>query len=487
MKLLKDILYKVSIDSVVGSTEININKIELNSLKISKNDLFVAITGNNLDGKKFISMAIEKGAKVILCDELPIDISIKITYIKVKDVRESLALICANYYDNPSRKLKLIGITGTNGKTTTANLMFQLFSLFDYKVGLISTNKIIIGNKKIKSHLTTPDPLTLNKVLHKMVKSNIQFCFMEVSSHSIQQKRIEGLSFNAGVFTNLSQDHLDYHKTFKEYRDVKKIFFDSLNKSAFAIVNIDDKNGNYMIQNSNAKIFKYALKSRADFSLKIFEKDFNGMKMSINSIEFWTKLIGEFNAYNILATYSLAKLFDLKEDKILNNISALETVEGRFEKISKKGINKIGIVDYAHSPDSIQKILRTLNELKAKNGFLITVIGCGGDRDVSKRPLMGKIAASLSDKVVFTSDNPRFEDPKIIIEQIKAGVDDRDLHKVSIIIDRKKAIKYACEINSDNDVILIAGKGHEKFQIQGNRKIEFDDKKILEEFLINNK
>ena len=231
MKLLKDILYKVSIDSVVGSTEININKIEFNSLKISKNDLFVAITGNNLDGKKFISMAIEKGAKVILCDELPIDISIKITYIKVKDVRESLALICANYYDNPSRKLKLIGITGTNGKTTTANLMFQLFSLFDYKVGLISTNKIIIGNKKIKSHLTTPDPLTLNKVLHKMVKSNIQFCFMEVSSHSIQQKRIAGLSFNAGVFTNLSQDHLDYHKTFKEYRDVKKIFFDSLKKA----------------------------------------------------------------------------------------------------------------------------------------------------------------------------------------------------------------------------------------------------------------
>tara|TARA_B100001175_G_C19503196_1_gene639355 strand:+ start:53 stop:982 length:930 start_codon:yes stop_codon:yes gene_type:complete len=309
---------------------------------------------------------------------------------------------------------------------------------------------------------------------------------MEVSSHSIQQKRITGLFFSAGVFTNLSHDHLDYHKTFSDYRDVKKIFFDSLKKNAFAIVNVDDKNGNYMVQNSNAKIYKYALKSSADFSLKIFEKDFNGMKMSINGLEVWTKLIGEFNAYNILATYSLAKAYDLIEDKILNNISALETVEGRFEKISKNGISKIGIVDYAHSPDSIKKILQTLNELKAKDEFLITVIGCGGDRDVDKRPLMGKIAASLSDKVVFTSDNPRFEDPKSILKQIKSGVEYKDLHKVSIIVDRKKAIKYACEINSKNDVILIAGKGHEKFQIFGDSKIDFDDKKILEEFLINN-
>ena len=392
MKLLKDILYKVSIDSVIGSTDININKIEFNSLKISKNDLFVAINGNRFDGNQFIIQAIKKGAKVILCKKLPVNISKEITYVKVKDVRESLALICSNYYDNPSKKIKLIGITGTNGKTTTANLMFQLFGLFDYKVGLISTNKIIIDTKQINSNLTTPDPLTINKVLYKMVELNTQFCFMEVSSHSIQQKRITGLFFSAGVFTNLSHDHLDYHKTFSDYRDVKKIFFDSLNKNAFAIVNVDDKNGNYMVQNSNAKIYKYALKSSADFSLKIFEKDFNGMKMSINGLEVWTKLIGEFNAYNILATYSLAKAYDLIENKILNNISALETVEGRFEKISKIGISKIGIVDYAHSPDSIKKILQTLNELKAKDEFLITVIGCGGDRDVDKRPLMGKIA-----------------------------------------------------------------------------------------------
>ena len=487
MKILKDILYKVNIDSVIGSTEISINKIEFNSLKIHKNDLFVAISGNILDGNQFILQAIKKGARVILCEILPEIIIKNITYVKVKDIRESLSLICANYYGNPSKKLNLVGITGTNGKTTTANLMFQLFGLFDFKVGLISTNKIIIGNKKIESELTTPDPLTLNKVLFQMVESNIQFCFMEVSSHSIQQKRIYGLHFKAGVFTNLSHDHLDYHKTFSEYRNVKKIFFDSLNDSSFAIVNTDDKNGNYMVQNSKAKVYRYALKSKADFSLKIFEKDFNGMKMSINGSEIWTKLIGEFNAYNILATYSLSKILGFSEDKLLNNISALNTVEGRFEKVISDRVNKIGIVDYAHSPDSIKKILQTLNELKKNDESIITVIGCGGDRDINKRPLMGGIAASLSDKVVFTSDNPRFEDPKIIIEQIKSGVDKNDLHKVTSFIDRKKAIQFACEINERNDVILVAGKGHEKFQIKGNSKIEFDDKKVLQEFLKNEK
>ena len=483
MKILRDILYKVNIDSVIGSTEISINKIEFNSLKIDNNDLFVAISGNQINGHQFISQVIEKGAKVILCELLPKEIVKHVTYVKVKDVRESLSLICNNFYGNPSKKLKLIGITGTNGKTTTANLMFQLFRMFNYKVGLISTNKIKIGDKKIESNLTTPDPITLNKVLKQMVESKIQFCFMEVSSHSIQQKRISGLNFNAGVFTNLSHDHLDYHKTFSEYRDVKKMFFDSLNNNAFAIVNIDDKNGNYMTQNSCAKIYKYALKSRADFSLKIFEKDFNGMKMLINGSEIWTKLIGEFNAYNILATYSLAKCFELDEEKILNKISALNTVDGRFDKIISRSINKIGIVDYAHSPDSVQKILETLIELKSNDQSLITVIGCGGDRDKDKRPIMGKIAASLSDKVIFTSDNPRFEDPKLILDQIQSGVDKKDLHKVSNIIDRKKAIKYACEINYGNDVILVAGKGHEKFQILGDVKTEFDDKKILQEFL----
>ena len=485
MKLLKDILYKVNINSVIGSTNIKINKIEFDSRKILENDLFVAIKGNNVDGNKFISQVIEKGAKVVLCQEIPEDIKKGVTYIKVKDIRETLSLVCSNYYDNPSKKLKLIGITGTNGKTTTSNLMFQLFNLFNYKVGLISTNKIIIGDKKRESNHTTPDPLTLNKVLNEMVESKVEFCFMEVSSHAIKQKRISGLNFKAGVFTNLSHDHLDYHKTFSEYRDIKKFFFDSLDTNSLAIVNIDDNNGNYMVQNCRARIYKYALKSNADYSLKIFEKDFDGMKMKINGSEVWTSLIGNFNAYNILATYSLAKNFDFKEEEILNNVSRFKTVEGRFEKISKNKSNKIGIVDYAHSPDSIQNILQTLNDLKHKS-LLITVLGCGGDRDAEKRPLMGKIAASLSDRVVFTSDNPRFEDPKLIIEQMEAGVEKKDLYKVSSIVDRKKAIKFACEINSGNDVILVAGKGHEKYQINGKNKIDFDDKKILEEFLINN-
>ena len=485
MMLLKDILYKVNINSVIGSTNIKINKIEFDSRKILENDLFVAIKGNNVDGNKFISQVIKKGAKVILCQQIPEDIKKGVTYVKVKDIRETLSLVCSNYYDNPSKKLKLIGITGTNGKTTTSNLMFQLFNLFNYKVGLISTNKIIIGDKKIESSHTTPDPLTLNKVLNEMVESKVEFCFMEVSSHAIKQKRISGLNFKAGVFTNLSHDHLDYHKTFSEYRDIKKKFFDSLDTNSLAIINIDDKNGNYIVQNCRARIYKYALKSNADYSLKIFEKDFDGMKMKINGSEVWTSLIGNFNAYNILATYSLAKNFDFKEEEILNNVSRFKTVEGRFEKISKNKSNKIGIVDYAHSPDSIQNILQTLNDLKQKS-LLITVLGCGGDRDAEKRPLMGKIAASLSDRVVFTSDNPRFEDPKLIIEQMEAGVEKKDLYKVSSIVDRKKAIKFACEINSGNDVILVAGKGHEKYQINGKNKIDFDDKKILEEFLINN-
>ena len=484
MKLLKEILYKVNINSVIGSTNIKINKIEFDSRKILDNDLFVAIKGNNVDGNKFIPQAIEKGGKVVLCQAIPKEIVKGVTYINVRDIRESLALVCSNYYNNPSKNIKLIGITGTNGKTTTSNLMFQLFKLFKFKVGLISTNKIIIGNKKIESDYTTPDPLTLNKVLNKMVESKVEFCFMEVSSHAIKQKRVSGLNFKAGVFTNLSHDHLDYHKTFNEYRDIKKKFFDSLDSNSLAIINVDDKNGNYMVQNCRARIYKYAIKYNADYSLKIFEKDFDGMKMKINGSEVWTRLTGKFNAYNILATYTLAKNFDFKEEELLNNISRLETVEGRFEKISKNKSNKIGIVDYAHSPDSIQNILQTLNDLKDKSS-LITVLGCGGDRDTDKRPLMGKIAASLSDRVVFTSDNPRFEDPKLIIEQMQAGVDKKDLYKVSSIIDRKKAIKFACEINSGNDVILVAGKGHEKYQINGKNKIDFDDKKILEEFLKN--
>jgi UDP-N-acetylmuramoyl-L-alanyl-D-glutamate--2,6-diaminopimelate ligase len=486
MKLLKDILYKVNIVSVIGSTDLNFNKIEFNSRSISKNDLFIAIKGNDLDGNFYISQAIDNGAKIILCESSPKIIVKGISYVIIKDSRQSLAIISANFYNNPSSKLKLIGITGTNGKTTTSTLMHQLFMLLNNKVGLISTNKILINKKVLQSTHTTPDPLNLNRILSMMVEEGVEYCFMEVSSHAIDQHRIYGLNFDIGLFTNLSHDHLDYHKSFKEYRDVKKAFINSLSKNSFAIINADDKNGAYMTQNTKAKVYKYALKSSSDFSLKILEKDFNGMKLLINGNEVWSKLIGEFNAYNILATYSLAKIFEYSDELILNKISSLISADGRFERILQNNNKNIGIIDYAHSPDSVQKILETLNELKNKEESLITVIGCGGDRDKAKRPLMGKIAASLSNKVIFTSDNPRFEDPKLIIDQMESGVEQKDVYKISRIIDRKEAIEFACQIAKDDDVILVAGKGHEKYQIKGSVKFEFDDKKILTKSLKTN-
>ena len=477
MKLLRDILYGVNIVSVSGSTEINFNKIEFNSNKISKNDLFIAIKGNRVDGNMYISDAIENGAKIILSEDLVTKLTKDVTYVIVRDSRAALAIISSNYYDNPTSKFKLIGVTGTNGKTTTTTLMYQLFLLLNSKVGLISTNKILINNNVIESTHTTPDPLSLNKIFSRMVEDGVEFCFMEVSSHAINQKRIHGLSFDVGVFTNLSHDHLDYHNSFKEYRDVKKKFINSLSGDSIALINVDDKNGVYMTQNTKAKTFRYALKSSSDFSLKILEKDFNGMKLLINGFEVWSKLIGEFNAYNILATYSLSRALNYSDELILSKISSLVSVDGRFEKISYK--NNIGVIDYAHSPDSIQKILETLNDLKNKKEQLITVIGCGGDRDKAKRPLMGKIAASLSDTVIFTSDNPRFEDPESIIVQMETGVDENDMSKVLKIIDRRKAIEFACQIAKENDVILVAGKGHEKYQVKGNVKEAFDDKETL--------
>jgi len=410
MKLLKDILYKVEIQSVIGNTDININKIEFNSKKILKNDLFIAIKGYKSDGNSFISNAISNGSKAIICNSVPSQITKDVTYIIVIDSRKTLALISSNYYDNPSQKIKLIGVTGTNGKTSSTTLMYQLFKSFNKKVGLISTNIILVNNIKFNANQTTPDSLYLNYILNEMVVSKVEYCFMEVSSHAISQMRVYNLSFDVGVFTNLSHDHLDYHKSFKDYRDVKKIFFDSLPKSSFAITNVDDKNGNYMVQNAVCEIFSYSLKFNSNFSLKILEKDFNGMKLLINDIELWTKLTGTFNAYNILTVFCVAKVFNISDESILQKISSLNSPEGRFELINLNS-DKIGIIDYAHSPDSLKNVLNTINDIKNLNESLITVIGCGGDRDKEKRPLMGKIACSLSDKVIFTSDNPRSEDP----------------------------------------------------------------------------
>ena len=482
MKLLKDILYKVEIQSVIGNTDININKIEFNSKKILKNDLFIAIKGYKSDGNSFISNAILNGSKAIICNSVPSQITKDVTYIIVIDSRKTLALISSNYYDNPSQKIKLIGVTGTNGKTSSTTLMYQLFKSFNKKVGLISTNIILVNNIKFKANQTTPDSLYLNYILNEMVVSKVEYCFMEVSSHAISQMRVYNLSFDVGVFTNLSHDHLDYHKSFKDYRDVKKIFFDSLPKSSFAITNVDDKNGNYMVQNAVCEIFSYSLKFNSNFSLKILEKDFNGMKLLINDIELWTKLTGTFNAYNILTVFCVAKVFNISDELILQKISSLNSPEGRFELINLNS-DKIGIIDYAHSPDSLKNVLNTINDIKNLNESLITVIGCGGDRDKEKRPLMGKIACSLSDKVIFTSDNPRSEDPILIIDQMKSGVKNKDKHKFILEINRRKAIQDACEIARKNDIILIAGKGHEKYQIKGQEKIEFNDKNFLIESL----
>jgi len=476
MKLLKDILYKVSIQSVIGDTNIRINKIQFNSNKINKDDLFVAIRGTSKDGNKYISHAILNGATVIICDILPKIIDKKLTYIIVDESRKALALISSNYYNNPSQKLKLIGVTGTNGKTSITTLLYQLFKNLNKKVGLISTNVILIDNKKVVSKQTTPDPLSINQIMKQMVDAEVEYCFMEVSSHAISQNRVYGLNFNVGVFSNLTHDHLDYHNTFEDYRDVKKIFFDSLEKGSYSLTNVDDKNGSYMIQNTKSKTFTYSINSSSDFSLKILEKDFDGMKILINRNEFWTKLIGKFNAYNLLAVYSISKILNFSDNLILRNLSSLNCIDGRFE-IIKNNLNKIGIVDYAHSPDSLKNVLKTINDIKKSKNILVTVIGCGGDRDKTKRPIMGKIAASLSDKVIFTSDNPRNEDPLEIINQMIEGVSYNDMQKVETELNRKIAIQKACL--SSSDIILVAGKGHEKYQIEGNQKKEFDDKEIL--------
>ena len=482
MKLLKDILYGVEIQSVIGNTDIGINKIEFNSKKIIQNDLFIAIKGYKSDGNSFISNSISKGAKAIICNSVPSQITKDVTYIIVFDSRKTLSLISSNYYDNPSKKIKLVGVTGTNGKTSSTTLMYQLFKSFNKKVGLISTNIILVNDIEFNTSQTTPDSLFLNYILNEMVNSKVEYCFMEVSSHAISQMRTYNLNFNVGVFTNFTHDHLDYHKSFKDYRDVKKIFFYCLPKSSFAITNVDDKNGNYMVQNAVCKIFSYSLKSNSDFSLKILEKDFNGMKLLIDDTELWTKLTGTFNAYNILTVFCVAKVFNISNELILQKISSLNSPEGRFELVNLNS-DKIGIIDYAHSPDSLKNVLNTINDIKKLSESLITVVGCGGDRDKEKRPLMGKIACSLSDKVIFTSDNPRSEDPVLIIDQMKNGVEKKDKHKFILEINRRKAIQDACEIARKNDIILIAGKGHEKYQIKGQEKIEFNDKNFLIESL----
>ncbi len=482
MKILKDILYKVAIESVIGSTDVAVNKIDFDSRKIVLNDVFIAIRGTISDGHNFISKAIELGATTIICDTLPISKVDSITYVKVKDTNSALAFMAANYFDNPSDKLKLVGITGTNGKTTIASLLYQMFSNAGFEVGLLSTVKILVGKNEYKATHTTPDSITINHYLSEMVANGITHCFMEVSSHGIHQKRTEGLHFVGGVFTNLSHDHLDYHPTFAEYRDVKKLFFDSLPKTAFALTNIDDKNGTVMLQNTIAVKRTYALKSYADYKAQILENQLSGLLLKVNEYEVWVKLIGTFNAYNVLAIYGTAIELGIEKVEALRLLSELESVAGRFQYIVSS-TNITAIVDYAHTPDALENVLKTINDIRTKNEQLLTVVGCGGNRDTAKRPIMARIATSLSDKAILTSDNPRNEDPEAIIQEMETGVEPHNYKKMLTITDRKQAIKAACQMAQPNDIILIAGKGHETYQeIKGERS-HFDDMEIVTEFL----
>ncbi len=482
MKALKNILYKVSIESVIGSTDRSIAALHYDSRRVEAGTIFVAIKGGVFDGHAFISKAIELGATVIVCQELPEKIVDTITYIKVDDSQKSLAIMASNYYENPSENLKLIGITGTNGKTTVSTLLYELFKNAGYKVGLISTVKIRVDTKAYPTTHTTPDSLVINKHLSQMNSEGVEFCFMEVSSHGIHQSRTEGLLFAGGVFTNLSHDHLDYHATFSEYRDVKKSFFDQLPSSAFALVNGDDKNGSVMVQNTKAKRYTYALKSYANYRAQILENQFRGLLLKVNDHEVWVKLIGNFNAYNLTAIYGTAELLGLETSETLRLMSALDNVNGRFEYfISKSNITTI--IDYAHTPDALKNVLETINTIRTKNETLITVVGCGGDRDTTKRPKMAHIASALSTKVIFTSDNPRSESPDQIIAEMEVGVAPQNFKKTLSITDRKQAIKTACQLAQPNDIILVAGKGHETYQEIKGVKSAFNDYKITEDFL----
>lgn len=482
MKLLKDILYKAGIIEVIESTNVAITAISFDSRKIEKDSLFVAIRGTQSDGHIYIDETIAKGAIAILCEEFPQSVNEKVTYIKVKDTAAALGIIASNFYDNPSEKLKLIGITGTNGKTTTATLLFNLFKKLGYKCGLLSTVKNQINSDVLVSTHTTPDAIQLNALLKQMLEKGCTHCFMEVSSHAVVQNRIAGIHFSGGVFTNITHDHLDYHKTFDEYIKAKKKFFDQLGSAAFALTNRDDVNGQVILQNSKASKYTYSLHSMADFKCKVVENQFSGLLLNIDNQEVWSKLIGSFNAYNLLTVYATAVL--LKEDRtnVLTTLSTLSAVEGRFQYVrSDNGV--IGIVDYAHTPDALVNVLKTVNDIRTGNEQVITVVGCGGDRDAAKRPLMAKIACDLSSKVILTSDNPRSEEPEKIIKEMQKGVDAVNKKKTVSITERNEAIKTACSYAKPGDIILVAGKGHEKYQEIKGVKHPFDDMEVLQENL----
>ncbi len=489
MKKLKNILQYIDYISIEGDENIDFSYIHFDSRKIEKADVFVAIKGVETDGHKYIDKAVNNGAIIVVVEEKQNNLAENITQIIVEDSHLALAQLADAYYDFPSKKLKLTGITGTNGKTTTASLSYELFKDLGYKTGLISTVVVKINNKDFPATHTTPDPMTINKYLSKMLEEGVEYVFMEVSSHGIDQKRVQNLDFDAGVFTNLTHDHLDYHKNFINYRDTKKQFFDNLPKHSFALVNIDDRNGMFMLQNTNAKKLTYALKNPAEHKVKILEQNFTGMLLLIDQKEVWVKLIGEFNAYNALAVYAIAVNFGLDQFDVLQSLSKLNSVDGRFEiLLSPSG--KIAIVDYAHTPDALENVLKTINNIRPNNTEkLVTIVGAGGNRDKTKRPEMASVAVKYSNQVIFTSDNPRDENPDDIIDDMEAGVPGEHYKKTLRITDRRQAIRAAVQLANTGDIILIAGKGHEDYQIVNGIKSHFDDReevqKAFEKDMVN--
>ena len=481
MKLLKDILYKVSLISTKGDMEITVNNLVFDSRQVMAGDLFIAMRGTQVDGHEFIDTALEKGASCIVCEVLPHSLRDTITYVQVVDAAKSLGMMAANFYNHPSTRLTLVAVTGTNGKTTMVTLLHQLFSELGYQAGLLSTVENRINDKVLPATHTTPDALSINRILSEMLEAGCTHCFMEASSHAIVQERTAGLSFAGALFTNISHDHLDYHETFDAYIKAKKKLFDELPSSAFSLINADDKRGMIMVQNTKAKKYSYALKYPSDFKAKIISNTLHGLELEINQQSVWFRLIGEFNAYNLLGVYGTAVLLGEEEEEVLMQLSQLRGAQGRFEQVFYREIT--AIVDYAHTPDALENVLKTIQKLRTGGEKLITVVGCGGNRDKTKRPVMAKIATQFSEKVILTSDNPRNEDPMDILKDMEAGINPVDMRKTLTIAERREAIKAACGMAGKGDIILIAGKGHETYQEIKGVKHPFDDREIVKELL----
>lgn len=466
-----------------GQEDVLVNDLQLDSRQVQDSDAFIAIKGQHADGHDYIEKAIANGASVVICQKEPILLSTKVTYVITKEIHENLWVLAAGFYGNPSDALHLIGVTGTNGKTTVSTMFFDLMRKMGKGCGLISTVNIRINEEVIPTNLTTPDVVTLNRIMAEMVRKGCDYAVMEVSSHAIAQNRIKGLDFDGGVFTNITHDHLDYHKTFKDYLNTKKMFFDLLDKSAFALTNVDDRNGEVMLQNTKAKKVNYGLRKLADYKAKVIEHDFSGMHLQINKLDFYTRMVGRFNAYNLLAVIGIADQLGFETMEVLQYLSELTSVEGRFDLVHSSENNVVGIVDYAHTPDALENVLQTIHQVNKQKLMVITVVGCGGDRDKTKRPLMADIATRYSDMTILTSDNPRTEDPEVILDEMEIGVQGQFKKNYERISNRKEAIHEAAKIIGNQGIILVAGKGHEKYQDIQGVKHPFDDKKILQEIL----